>query len=183
MALVTASTPTAVPQAGLVFDFLVGPWIEQLGPERYRLSPLLKDSGVAGIAAPLQRSIKTNVMNYLIQQRPFPADQLLQVFLIAFQQDDRVGLTWFGHAILARQPTRRDRSLSGWHRKCRCSPSLIVGDDKPLIPDDIPLSTLLRFRTATCCCGDRRYEAGGEACGSGPGRKQRMLMPNAAPIY
>jgi hypothetical protein len=60
MALVAAETPTAVPQAGLVFDFLVGPWIEQLGPERYRLSPLLKESGTVDLALPLQQTIKTN---------------------------------------------------------------------------------------------------------------------------
>jgi tetratricopeptide (TPR) repeat protein len=145
MALVTANTPTAVPQAGLVFDFLVGPWIEQLGPERYRLSPLLKDSGMVGIAPPLRRSIKTNVMNYLIRQRPFPADQLLQVFVIAFQQDDRGGLTWFGHAILSAsaEPTRSQ------FKRLAQEVSLFAlvdrGDDKPLIPDDISLSTLLRF--------------------------------------
>jgi tetratricopeptide (TPR) repeat protein len=145
MALVTANTPTAVPQAGLVFDFLVGPWIEQLGPERYRLSPLLKDSGVAGIAPPLQRSIKTSVMNYLIQQRPFPADQLLQVFLIAFQQDDRMGLTWFGHAILSASANPAKSQFKRLAQEVSVFAHVDRGDDKPLIPDDIPLSTLLRF--------------------------------------
>jgi len=145
MALVTASTPTAVPQAGLVFDFLVGPWIEQLGPERYRLSPLLKDSGAAGITPPLQRSIKTNVMNYLIQQRPFPADQLLQVFLIAFQQDDRAGLTWFGHAILSASANPARSQFKRLAEEVSVFAIVDRGDDKPLIPDDIPLSTLLRF--------------------------------------
>src|SRR5271165_1081225 len=60
MALVAANTQTAVPQAGLEFDFLVGPWIEQVGPERYRLTPLLKDSGSAGFS--LAESIKSNIL-------------------------------------------------------------------------------------------------------------------------
>jgi tetratricopeptide (TPR) repeat protein len=145
MALVTADTPTAVPQAGLVFDFLVGPWIEQLGPERYRLSPLLKDSGAAGIAPPLQRSIKTNVMNYLIQQRPFPADQLLQVFLIAFQQGDRTGLTWFGHAILSASANPTRSQIRRLAQEVSVFALVDRGNDKPLVPGDIPLSTLLRF--------------------------------------
>lgn len=63
VALVAADTPIAVPQAGLVFDFLVGPWIEQLGPDRYRLSPLLKGSGTGGLSLPVQQSITSNVMN------------------------------------------------------------------------------------------------------------------------
>ncbi len=145
MALVTANTPTVVPQAGLVFDFLVGPWIEQLGPERYRLSPLLKDSGAAVIASPLQRSIKTNVMNYLIEQRPFPADQLLQVFLIAFQQDDRAGLTWFGHAILSASANPTRSQFKRLAQEVSVFALVDRGSEQPLVPDDIQLSTLLRF--------------------------------------
>ena len=46
MALVAANTPALVPQAGIVFDFLVGPWIEQVRPERCRVSPLLKTAAL-----------------------------------------------------------------------------------------------------------------------------------------
>jgi hypothetical protein len=101
MALVAADTPASVPQAGLVFDFLVGPWIEQVGPERYRLSPLLKDSGLTGLAESLMRVIKSNILKHLIIQRPFPADQFFQVFLIAFQQNDHVALRWFAGAVFS----------------------------------------------------------------------------------
>ena len=119
---------------------------------------------MAGIAPSLQRSIKTNVMNYLIQQRPFPADQLLQVFLIAFQQDDRVGLTWFGHAILSASANPAKSQFKRLAQEVSVFALVDRGDGKPLVPDDIPLSTLLRFAQLTGCCGDRRYEAGSEAC-------------------
>ena len=145
MALVAAGTQTAVPQAGLIFDFLVGPWIEQVGPDRYRLSPLLKDSGTAGLTPPLQQSIKTNVMNYLIEQRPFPADQLLQVFLIAFQQDAREGLAWFGHAILAAYSNLEKAQFKRLAEEVSVFALVNRGEGKPLIPDDIKLSGLLRL--------------------------------------
>jgi hypothetical protein len=101
MALVAAEIPTPIVTPGLVFDFLVGPWIEQIGPQRYRLSPLLKDSGETGLSAPLRRAVKISVLKHLMQQRPFPAEQLLQVFTIGVQLNDHKALTWFGYAILA----------------------------------------------------------------------------------
>lgn len=145
MALVVAETPTVVPHAGLVFDSLVGPWIEQVGPERYRLSPLLKDSGTQGLPLPLQKSIKTNVMSYLIKQRPFPADQLLHVFVIAFQQDDRAGLTWFGHAIMAASTNPKKSQFKRLAQEVSVFALIDRGEGTPLVPGDAKLSALLRF--------------------------------------
>jgi tetratricopeptide (TPR) repeat protein len=145
MALIAANTPTAVPQAGLVFDFLVGPWIEQLGPERYRLSLLLKDSGTAGLSLPLQQSIKANVMNHLIEQRPFPADQLLQVFLIAFPLDNREGLTWFAHAIIGASTKLKKSQFKRLAQEVSVFALVDRDEGGPLIPSDAGLSTLLRF--------------------------------------
>jgi tetratricopeptide (TPR) repeat protein len=145
MALVGADTPIAIPQAGLVFDFLVGPWIEQLGPERYRLSPLLKDSGAAALSQPLQAKIKTRVLHHLIGQNPFPADQLLQVFLIAVQQDDREGLTWFGHAILAASTGPKKNQFKRLAQEVFPFALFDRGSGNPLVPGDASLSRLLRF--------------------------------------
>lgn len=145
MALVGADTPIAIPQAGLVFDFLVGPWIEQLGPERYRLSPLLTDSGAAALSQPLQAEIKTRVLHHLIGQSPFPADQLLQVFLIAVQQDDRDGLTWFGHAILAASTKPKKNQFKRLAQEVSPFALFDRGSGNPLVPGDASLSRLLRF--------------------------------------
>ena len=172
MALVVADAPDAVPRAGLEFDFLVGPWIEQVGPDRYRLSPLLKDSATAGLSPALQQSIKSNVMKYLIKQRPFPADQLLQVFLIAFEQDDREGLTWFGHAVLAASSNPKKTQFKRLAQEVSVFALVDWGEGKPLIPDDAPAVHLASFCAAAGRSGDRQYEAGKEACGSRLGRKQ-----------
>ena len=145
MALVAAETPTAIPQAGLVFDFLVGPWIEQLGPERYRLSPLLTDSGAAGLPHPMQAEIKTRVLHHLIGQNPFPADQLLQVFVIAVQQDDREGLTWFGHAILAASTEPKKNQFKRLAQEVSPFALFDRGSGNLLVPGDASLSRLLRF--------------------------------------
>jgi tetratricopeptide (TPR) repeat protein len=145
MALVVAGTPTAIAKPGMVFDFLVGPWIEQVGLERYRLSPLLKDSGAAGLSAPLQRSVKSDVMTHLMGQRPFPADQLLQVFTAAIQLDDREALSWFGHVVLAASTKEKKSRFRRLAQGISVFALFDRGEGNLLIPGDTQLSTLLRF--------------------------------------
>jgi hypothetical protein len=45
IALVVGSVPPSISQAGESIDLLVGPWIEAIGPERYRVSPLASGAG------------------------------------------------------------------------------------------------------------------------------------------
>jgi hypothetical protein len=104
-----AGVTSAVPQAGILFESLVGPWIEQVGSERYRLSPLLRDSGSTGLAATLRSSIRSAVVEHLMGRRPFPADQLMQVFIFAFGLKHIPALAWFS-GILAHTASR-DRDL------------------------------------------------------------------------
>jgi hypothetical protein len=145
MALLVADRPAPIAPAGLIFDFLVGPWIEQVAPTGYRTSPLLKGSGAAGLALHLQREIKSNVLRYLMVQRPFPADQMLQIFLIAFQQEDRDGLSWFGHALLAASSTPEKSQFKRLAQEVSVFTLVDRGEGVPLIPGDRGLSTMLRF--------------------------------------
>lgn len=145
MALVAANTPAPVPQAPLLFDFLVGPWIEQVGPERYRLSPLLKDSGLAGLADSLCDAIKSDILKYLIIQRPFPADQLLQVFVIAFQKNDHVALRWFAGAVFSASSKPEKSQFKRLAQELSVFTLVDRDEGVLLIPDDPQLSALLRF--------------------------------------
>jgi hypothetical protein len=45
IALVVGTVPPSISQAGEALDLLVGPWIEAIGPERYRVSPLAGGAG------------------------------------------------------------------------------------------------------------------------------------------
>jgi hypothetical protein len=86
MMFTMAGVTPAVPQAGISFDALVGPWVEQVGPERYRLSPLLRDSGEAGLLDTLRTDIRAAVIEHLIRRSPFSADQMMQVFTLAYAE-------------------------------------------------------------------------------------------------
>ena len=145
MALVAAGTPVAIPHAGLVFDFLVGPWIEQVGPDRYRLSPLLKDSGSAGLGSTLCYGIKSHILKFLLTQRPFPADQLLQVFVIAFQQNDHIALRWFAGAVFSASSQSKGSRFKRLAQELSVFTIVDRGEGVSFIQNDGELSALLRL--------------------------------------
>jgi hypothetical protein len=145
LAVTAASTPKAIAQPGMVFDFLVGPWIEQIIEDRYRLSPLLKDSGTAGLGDAQQRSVRSDVMKSLMGRRPFPADMLLQVFLMAVQLGSRGGLIWFGHAVLQASTKERRSRFKRLAQEISVFTLFDRGEGNLLVLGDAQLSNLLRF--------------------------------------
>lgn len=144
LALVAASAPPAVAQAGLLFDTLVGPWIEQVGSVRFRLSQLLRDSGQAALGQELAHGVRAAVLDHLLGQRPFPADQLGQVFILAFTLRHVRGLAWFSHALISKAYSDKElfrrlaEQVSVFARADR-------GASEPLFPEDLHISSMLRY--------------------------------------
>ena len=158
MMFAAANVVTAVPQAGLLFDALVGPWIEQVGTERYRLSPLLSDSGDAGLAEAMRARIRAAVVEHLIKRSPFPADQLMQVFILAYPLKHVAALAWFSGALA--HTAGRDKDLfKRLAEEVSVFPLVDFGEGKPLLPENAHVSILLRyaqFRVAIAT-GDRNH--------------------------
>lgn len=144
MALTVTQVSPVIAQAGIVFDSLVGPWIEQVGPERYRLSLLLRDSGDAGLATDLRTAIKSAVLSHLLLQRPFPADQMMQVFILGFTLRNVQALGWFSAALVS--TAYRDKAV--FKRLAEeVSVFAMVDRDKaePLLPESLNISVMLRY--------------------------------------
>jgi tetratricopeptide (TPR) repeat protein len=142
LAIATATPPLR--QAGLVFDSLVGPWIEHVGPERYRLSPLLRDSGEAGLDDTTRTAIRMAVVDHLLMRSPFPADQLLQVFMLALPLKHIRALAWFAGAIA--HTYVRDKDLFKRLAEEVSVVTLVDRDNnQPLLPEDVHVSTFLRY--------------------------------------
>jgi hypothetical protein len=138
------SVPPAITQAGMVFDALVGPWIEQVGPEHYRLSPLLQDSGEAALSETQRMTTRTSVVEHLMGRRPFPADQLMQVFIFAFGLKLIPALTWFAGALVS--TATRDKDL---FKRLAEEVSVFAmadrGANELLVPDNVQTSAMLRY--------------------------------------
>jgi tetratricopeptide (TPR) repeat protein len=156
-----AKVEPAVPRAGLVFEAIVGPWIEQLGSDLFRLTPLLSDSGREGLAEGLQRGIRRQVLEHLIQRRPFPGEQFLQVLLLAYPLEHRVGLTWFAGALL--NTSQRDKeTFKRLAQEVSSFTAFGQSEKRLLFAPDAHLSSLLRFAQLQVAVANGRYRRAAE---------------------
>ena len=142
--LTVVGVPPAVPQAGMIFDALVGPWIEQVGADRYRLSPLLRDSGEVGLAEGQRTGVRTAVVEHLIARRPFPADQLMQVFIFAYGLKLIPALSWFS-GILVHTAVRDPETFKRLAEEVSVFAMADRGPSEPLIAEDPRASFRLRY--------------------------------------
>jgi hypothetical protein len=144
MMFAVASVSPVIPHAGMRFDALVGPWIEQVGSERYRLSPLLRNSGDAGLAETQCIEIRTAVVQHLMSRRPFPADQLMQVFIVAFGLKLIPALSWFSNVLV--HTAGRNQDL---FKRLAEEVSLFAiadrGGSELLVPENPNVSFMLRY--------------------------------------
>jgi hypothetical protein len=116
----------------MIFDALVGPWIEQVGADRYRLSPLLRDSGEVGLAESQRTGIKAAVVEHLMARRPFPADQLLQVFILAYGLKLIPALSWFS-GVLVHTATRDPETFKRLAEEVSVFAMADCGPSEPLV--------------------------------------------------
>lgn len=139
VAVELAALAPAIPAAGEHLDALTGPWIDQAGADRLRLSPLLSDAGTLTLTRDAQIQVHRSAADLLL------AGPDLNV------QDANAGV---GHALAARspQPLRRlavavisakpetRARLAGW-----LSTLQMIRADQPIFPEDPELSRLLRL--------------------------------------
>lgn len=139
-----AGVTPAVPRAGLLFEGMVGPWIEQLGFGLFRLSPLLRDSGQESLEEGLQRRIRTQVLEHLVGRRPFPGEQFLQVLLLAYSLRHLAGLTFFARALLT--TVQRDKeTFRRLAQEVSVFTAFGTAAKQPLFAPGMRLSCLLRL--------------------------------------
>jgi tetratricopeptide (TPR) repeat protein len=75
-ALDLAQLPPPVALAGEVFDGFVGPWIETLGNDCYRISPLLSNSGNQALSAPEQTAVHEAIAFAVLSRRTVTLHEL-----------------------------------------------------------------------------------------------------------
>lgn len=80
LAMDVAGVEKPVTNPGEALDFLVGPWIEAQGGDRYRLSPLVVGAGQQSLSAAETQAVNEAVCKSLLTRRPFPGDLLTQLF-------------------------------------------------------------------------------------------------------
>ncbi|KTR82481.1 hypothetical protein NS277_13440 [Novosphingobium barchaimii] len=95
-----ASIIPAIPSAGALLHYLVGPWIEQKFEDRFGLSPLLAASATSLSASERERVLNAAIED-LIRRNPFPGDLLSALIVYSMIVRHAGGFMFVARAVLA----------------------------------------------------------------------------------
>ena len=103
-ALAIASIEPAIPLGGDVFDGLVGPWIERLGDEYYRLSPLIDGAGTAAWDPDTVARLRGSVGRAILRAGRLTSLEAGGVLMMALVADDGDLVTVICNSLLNAAP-------------------------------------------------------------------------------
>ena len=144
-AVAVGESSLAVPHPGDVFDQLLGPWIESLGGDYYRISPLL-DGAAAQVWSPeAVRSMHAVVAAAMLRCRPLTTLEATSLLFLTLR-----GRAYGLMVLVVRAMIFSRKEV--WQVLVRdLSWLVLAGADFPLIPDDKVAAftlRLLQFRVA-----------------------------------
>ncbi len=88
MALAVGNAPNAITMPGEAFEHLVGPWIEQEGEDRYRVSPLLGGAAEKLLAAGEIKAVHIAIAKDYLKRRSLNQHEVGTAFFHAFMAKD-----------------------------------------------------------------------------------------------
>lgn len=95
-----AAIAPEIQRAGVLLEYLVGPWIELERADRYRLSPLLQ-AAAATLSEDERAKVHTAAIENLIKRNPFPADLLSSLILYVMIVKHMGGFMFIAKAVIS----------------------------------------------------------------------------------
>jgi tetratricopeptide (TPR) repeat protein len=146
LAIAIGEVEPAISRPGEALDILLGPWIEVLANDCFRISPLVSNAGSQTLSKRLQLEVHKRIVDHLIIRHPFPGSFLGTLLSHALLSRHEKGLTWLSIAIM----------YTRGKDKGRISEQLfllpLLDTKQPLFKENIHVSVMLRlaqFRVAT----------------------------------
>lgn len=136
LALAEAHRPLARP--GALLDLLVGPWIEVVGRDSYKLSPLVTQAGSGGLSDQEEGAIRKAVIDTLTGRSPIAAHFLSEILLQAMILRDPKGFEFISAVVMT-----TDRRMAA--QECFALGFMTSGPDGRLVPENASVSTRLRL--------------------------------------
>lgn len=125
------------------FTYLLGPWVENRGDDRFAVSPLVSNSAQENLSASEQSAVRKSVIYDLIQRKPFPAEHLSQLLLNAYIDQDVTGLSFFYQLMISNATDRATfRMLAS---EVSSFPSFMTKGTDLLFPKEKSISAMLRI--------------------------------------
>ena len=97
LALTLAEIPPPVHQSGETIDQLIGPWIEEVGKDLFRVSPLVSGSGGMMLPPDKQRLIHDTISLQMLGRGTINASDIDAIFMHAMAGKSVYGLTMIAH--------------------------------------------------------------------------------------
>ena len=139
LALAIGSVSPSLSKVGECTDQLVGPWIEVLGEDFFRVSPLASSFGRENLSHVEQRRVHAAIVTQMLNRRTIDALEIDAIFLHALLGKSVQSLAVAAHCVLTADHSDLERYVDylpvfRLHRT-----------DQPIFPEDSAVSAMLRI--------------------------------------
>jgi tetratricopeptide (TPR) repeat protein len=139
LALTLADVEPAVAQPGAEIDRLVGPWIERVGGDQLRVSPLVSTAGREILSPAEGTRVHRAVADFLLRSPSLSVNEGDAVLHHAMEGGDPAHLTGYAHSVL----TASSETLE---LLARHAPAIaLLKTDRPIFPANPTISLMLRL--------------------------------------
>ena len=139
MALTLGEIPSAIGNTGECLDQLIGPWIESVGDDSFRVSPLASNTGREMLSPYLQQTIHESFAVQMLKKRTIDARDADTILAHAILGKSPQSLLALAQSVLSADP-RNVEMLSEQFLLLRFSQV-----DAPILPEDPFVSGIVRL--------------------------------------
>ncbi|WP_420996542.1 AAA family ATPase [Cupriavidus sp. 30B13] len=139
MALTVANAPPPLARAGECMDALIGPWLETVGRDSYRVSPLAARSGQGMMSSAEQASIHSAIATQFMESATINVDDVDVIILHAMLGKNERVLFALAHSILISDERTIGLLVDN------LTAFKLLRTDTPIYPDNLRVSGMLRI--------------------------------------
>ncbi|WP_339457131.1 AAA family ATPase [Pseudomonas sp. EA_65y_Pfl1_P120] len=139
MAMIVAEIPPPGSAPGEDLDKLIGPWVETVGRDRYRISPLAAKFGKEMLSPPLQTLIHSGIAQHLIFKSSVDVSDVDKIITHSI-----IGKNTLALAVIATKLLKADESIISYLCE-NFSLFQVLETNAPIYTHDIQVAALLRM--------------------------------------
>jgi hypothetical protein len=138
-ALKIAELPPPIPRAGELIDSLIGPWVEVIGKDKLRVSPLAANAGQGMLPPDVQQAIHAAMAIQMLANRRIDATDASSILMHALLGKEERSLFQLAYSVL----TAEDGAAELLQEHFFMLP--LLRTDEPIYPENNSISIMLRL--------------------------------------
>lgn len=142
-----ANSPPAISGPGLAIDRLIGPWLEVVQPDIFRISPLVRSAGEAANGSAWAINARRSIAQALLSRRSLTPSDVSEILLqaIAARDGTYIAALSFGLRGADNEAMRAIAKAAFWFTLVAVEPNQQMPNDSP---GSLFLARLLQYRIA-----------------------------------